>query len=262
VRIAALALIAIISFSTVFAGAQRISIGEELVSVQTAESVASKNLFNVDLLYAYVQPNASSAVAVLKFTSISNVTLPSDSGITEVYTIQVFSRGNVVGTKGAIGCTIGESINGSFLMDLAMSFGHFSGSQGGGLRYCEVFYEPLNPTLAELISISVIRLGWITVDGNSTQTNLLHNETITHVELSKYQNGFLYNTLLPQEQLPQIDLFSPLKSFNATSPTPTPTSSPTHQQAEPFPTALVVASVVLVAVIGIGLLVYFKKRKR
>jgi hypothetical protein len=32
--------------------------------------------------------------------------------------------------------------------------------------------------------------------------------------------------------------------------------------AEPFPTTLVVASVVLVAVIGIGLLVYFKKRKR
>jgi hypothetical protein len=32
--------------------------------------------------------------------------------------------------------------------------------------------------------------------------------------------------------------------------------------AEPFPTALVVASVVLVVVIGIGLLVYFKKRKR
>jgi hypothetical protein len=31
---------------------------------------------------------------------------------------------------------------------------------------------------------------------------------------------------------------------------------------EPFPTTLVVASVVLVAVIGIGLLVYFKKRKR
>jgi multisubunit Na+/H+ antiporter MnhC subunit len=35
--------------------------------------------------------------------------------------------------------------------------------------------------------------------------------------------------------------------------TPTP-------KVEPFPTALVVASVVLVAVIGISLLVYFKKR--
>jgi len=31
---------------------------------------------------------------------------------------------------------------------------------------------------------------------------------------------------------------------------------------EPFPTTLVIASVVLVAVIGLGLLVYFRKRKR
>jgi hypothetical protein len=33
-------------------------------------------------------------------------------------------------------------------------------------------------------------------------------------------------------------------------------------KSEPFPTALVVASIVLIAVIGIGLLVYFKKRRR
>jgi multisubunit Na+/H+ antiporter MnhC subunit len=45
------------------------------------------------------------------------------------------------------------------------------------------------------------------------------------------------------------------------SPTSEPTPTPTPK-VEPFPTTLVVASIVLVAVIGIGLLVYFKKRKR
>ena len=45
-------------------------------------------------------------------------------------------------------------------------------------------------------------------------------------------------------------------------PTPTPTSSPIPEP-EPFPTALVAtASGLSVAVVGIGLLVYFKKRKR
>jgi hypothetical protein len=44
------------------------------------------------------------------------------------------------------------------------------------------------------------------------------------------------------------------------SSTPTPTPTPTHQQAESFPTTLVIGSVITVAVIGIGLLVYFKKR--
>jgi hypothetical protein len=191
--------------------------------VQNPQPLDFEKLFDVDLMYAYVQPGASSAIAVLNFTSISNVTLPNDSGITEVYTIQVFSGGNVVGTEGAIGCSIGKDVNSSFLMDLAMSFGHFSGAQGGRLRYCTVFYEPLNPTLTEPISISVIRLGWITVNGNATQTNLLHNETAAHVELSKYQNGFLYNKLLSQEQLMKINMFEPLNT--AVTPTQTPTST-------------------------------------
>jgi hypothetical protein len=43
---------------------------------------------------------------------------------------------------------------------------------------------------------------------------------------------------------------------------PAPTSSPEPQpEAEPFPTTLVVASVVSLAVLGVFLLVYFKKRK-
>jgi parallel beta-helix repeat protein len=47
----------------------------------------------------------------------------------------------------------------------------------------------------------------------------------------------------------------------APSPTAIPTPTPT-QTTEPFPTALVVASVITVAVVGVGLLFYFKKRKR
>jgi hypothetical protein len=33
-------------------------------------------------------------------------------------------------------------------------------------------------------------------------------------------------------------------------------------EIEPFPTTIVAASVITVAVVGVGLLVYFKKRKR
>ena len=39
-------------------------------------------------------------------------------------------------------------------------------------------------------------------------------------------------------------------------------TSATLQPSELFPTALVIASIVTVAVVGVGLLVYFKKRKR
>lgn len=44
------------------------------------------------------------------------------------------------------------------------------------------------------------------------------------------------------------------------SSSPTPSQEP--PQTEPFPTTLVIVSIVSVAVTGIGLLVYFKKRKR
>jgi N-acetylneuraminic acid mutarotase len=42
----------------------------------------------------------------------------------------------------------------------------------------------------------------------------------------------------------------------------TPSPSPKPEQNNPFPTTLVIASVIAVAVLGGGLLVYFKKRKR
>jgi nitrous oxidase accessory protein len=43
---------------------------------------------------------------------------------------------------------------------------------------------------------------------------------------------------------------------------PSPTATPTNSEPEPFPTTLIAAPITLAIVIGIGLLVYFKKRKR
>jgi hypothetical protein len=45
----------------------------------------------------------------------------------------------------------------------------------------------------------------------------------------------------------------------ATTPTPSPSPEPTPE-AEPFPTTLVIASIGSAAIVGLGLLVYFKKR--
>jgi hypothetical protein len=90
-RIAALAIITIISLGT---GIQGFALGNEMVvSAQATEPLFSKNLFNVELLYAYVQPGARTAVAVVNFTKVSNMTLPDDSGVAEVYTVIFFQKG-------------------------------------------------------------------------------------------------------------------------------------------------------------------------
>jgi len=51
------------------------------------------------------------------------------------------------------------------------------------------------------------------------------------------------------------DIYPLMEPYTETEPTPEP------QEPEPFPSTLVAASVASVAVIGIGLLLYFKKRK-
>jgi parallel beta-helix repeat protein len=61
----------------------------------------------------------------------------------------------------------------------------------------------------------------------------------------------------PLMQPVQIEFKIPIEPEPTPSPSPEPTSS-----ATPFPTTLFVAFVITVAIFGIGLLVYFKKRKR
>jgi hypothetical protein len=57
-------------------------------------------------------------------------------------------------------------------------------------------------------------------------------------------------------------LYSQPSPSSSPTPSPTATPSPLLKQTEPFPTTLVIAPIASVAVIGIGLLFYFKKRKR
>jgi hypothetical protein len=45
-------------------------------------------------------------------------------------------------------------------------------------------------------------------------------------------------------------------------PYPSPSPSPQETESEPFPTTLVIASIGSVAIVGLGLLVYFKKRQK
>ena len=63
-------------------------------------------------------------------------------------------------------------------------------------------------------------------------------------------------TPLPTPTLTPIPTATPLAS-----PTASPSPTPDHQ-SEPFPTTLSVTSVVIMYVVGLGLLVYFRKRGR
>jgi hypothetical protein len=153
-------------------------------------------------------------------------------------------------------------------MGFTMSLHSFYVTSRTGLTTVSVFYEPV---LAEPVHLSVTRLGWITVDGDSVESDLSGDEFILQVQLDEFKDGFLYNVLVPAEQLSNIDLYRPWESPDPNSPSPNPSSSPTPT-TEPTPTeeaqqtvpleAIVGASItVAVFSAGLGLLIYLMKRK-
>jgi hypothetical protein len=63
---------------------------------------------------------------------------------------------------------------------------------------------------AETVFISIQRVGWVTFAGNSTVVTLAHNEIVCQVQLEKFGDGFLYNNLVPEDELSTIDLMRPV----------------------------------------------------
>ncbi|MGA3110422.1 MAG: hypothetical protein ABSE15_00130 [Candidatus Bathyarchaeia archaeon] len=62
---------------------------------------------------------------------------------------------------------------------------------------------------AQSITISISRIGYVTVDGDST-TATPASGVIQQIQLTPYNGGFLYNTIIPQDLVSQTDLQSPI----------------------------------------------------
>ena len=64
---------------------------------------------------------------------------------------------------------------------------------------------------AETVTITVYRLGWATFTGNSTIFTSTYNEIVNQIQLEKFgEECWLYNNLIPEEELELTDLLHPL----------------------------------------------------
>jgi hypothetical protein len=81
-----------------------------------------------------------------------------------------------------------------------------------------VFQRIANIQNSDQIFVDVRRLGWVTFSGNSTVVTLSSNKVLQHIELTKFGDGFLYNTLIPEDQLPQLDPESPFRYLAQQNP--------------------------------------------
>jgi hypothetical protein len=67
---------------------------------------------------------------------------------------------------------------------------------------------------AETLSITIYRIGWVTFTGNSTVVTLANNELVDQIQLEKFGDGWLYNNLVPEDELSTIDLLDPIGLLN------------------------------------------------
>ena len=64
---------------------------------------------------------------------------------------------------------------------------------------------------AELIVISIHRIGIVTLSGNSTVVTLANNELVDQIQLEKFgEEGWLYNNLIPEDELATVNLLRPV----------------------------------------------------
>jgi len=63
----------------------------------------------------------------------------------------------------------------------------------------------------DTVTVNIRILGWITINGDSisTTTNAANTNNILEIQLQNLENGFIYNKLVPDDQLSQMDLFNP-----------------------------------------------------
>jgi hypothetical protein len=86
------------------------------------------------------------------------------------------------------------------------NWGSASGTIGGSIssRLVSAIRE------ADTLYLTIRRIGWVTFTGNSTEVMLANNELVDQIQLEKFGDGFLYNTLVPEEELSTIDLLHPV----------------------------------------------------
>jgi len=86
--------------------------------------------------------------------------------------------------------------------DVGESRGH--GMSGVSDSWGSSFGEP------ETMSIQVSLLGWISLRGNSTDTIILEEpEVVAESQMEQFGDGFLYNTLIPEDELSGLDPLNP-----------------------------------------------------
>jgi hypothetical protein len=235
------------AFSVVFAGASTVGV------VEAAEEPDMISHFNSNIIYVNVSGGVLGE-AVINLTRIPNQTISAE-GVTDFYKLELFSNGRVIGSN-IRGYTIGAGLSMDYWMALSMSLGHVGGrtveSNGSTLITWDIWYDPMNPSFVEPLTLRLSRKGWIVINGNATHTNLNLDEKIQEVPLEKSQDSYIYGNVPPKP--------TPAANPPTFSPSPSPRQEPVSSfELTPAHTRALAAVAVIVIVIACTVVFYIKK---
>ncbi|HDQ06420.1 MAG TPA: hypothetical protein ENN36_06845 [Candidatus Bathyarchaeota archaeon] len=111
---------------------------------------------------------------------------------------ELFKSGEFFGNSNSLG-VVGGSHG---IWAVGESRGH--GMSGVSDEWGSSFGEP------ETMYLSVSLLGWIALRGNSTDTIILEEpKVVADAQMEKFGDGFLYNTLIPEDEISNLDPLNP-----------------------------------------------------
>ena len=96
-----------------------------------------------------------------------------------------------------------NSTKDAFIMYSSLNGTSITFKTGAGLDWNKSLGEP------EALFLSVRRQGWVILNNNSTTAYLADPEVILQIQLEKFGDGFLYNNLIPEDELSKIDPLLP-----------------------------------------------------
>ncbi|MGD2066032.1 MAG: hypothetical protein PVI43_02540 [Candidatus Bathyarchaeota archaeon] len=192
-----------------------------------------EQLLDIDLTYAYIKENRTNSV--VNFFIASNITRlsedidPCDAKLL-VYLVKFYSDNGFVENLGMFeGLIYNPEINEtdtfhSFnIFEIFKTDGFFGGkglATGGSFGTWNVGESRTGGSAgmwhssigeAETMTIEVSLLGWVSFTGNSTNIVVLQEaQLVTEVQMEKYGDGFMYNNIIPEDELADIDPSNPL----------------------------------------------------
>ena len=195
--------------------------------------------FNETMIHASTYPSA----VFLNFTHVPSiqisacdaviqvyeVKITTDTGLTEYYAWSAGTNYTAVTQEdfnalirfsdNLIDRNLYRSIGGTFINDwaddrsiLSHTIGSVGRYTGNHTQNMTNIFDLSSAGIPNTIAVEVRRIGYVTMTNSSVtlyEDAVTINNPVAHVHLSQYEGGFIYNNIVPTDQLSKIDLFHP-----------------------------------------------------